>query len=407
MLRLLLRPLAGLALGASLLGAQTSAPDALHQSPENVTISLLTMGTGTDIWMLFGHNAILIQDNVSGADTVFNWGAFDFRQPRFIPRFLKGRMLYSVAGDSIEQVYLAYRYWNRWMRAQELDLTTAQKDSVLKQVQWYTRPENVNYRYDYFLDNCSTKVRDILDNALGGQMKTQAQGLTGTTYRSHALRLMQPLYPIMVGVDIGLGRSADRELTKWEEMFLPKQLHDFVATLQIKDSTGATRPLVRSERTLVNSSRPPEPAAPPMLWPWFLGAGLLIAALFTSLSVSEKPRAAAIAFTTFAVIAGILGLLLTLLWSVTDHKSAYANENLFIFNPLWLVLAFPLAASTWKARRSVWAERLAVAVAALCVIGLLMHVVRLSAQDNLALIFLALPPALAIAFATRRLSSRV
>jgi hypothetical protein len=392
MLRLLSRPLAALALGASLLGAQTPRPDALHQSPENVTISLLTMGTGTEIWMLFGHNAILIQDNVSGADTVFNWGAFDFRQPRFIPRFLKGRMLYSVAGDSIEQVYLAYRYWNRWMRAQELDLTTAQKDSVLKQVQWYTRPENVNYRYDYFLDNCSTKVRDILDNALGGQMKTQAQGLTGTTYRSHALRLMQPLYPLMVGVDIGLGRSADRELTKWAEMFLPKQLHDFVATLQIKDSTGATRPLVRSEQMLV--------------WPWFLGAGLLIAALFTWLSVSEKYRAAAIAFTTFAVIAGILGLLLTLLWTVTDHKSAYANENLFIFNPLWLVLAFPLQVSMWKARRSRLAERLAVVVAALAAIGLLMHVVRLSAQDNLALIFLVLPPALAIAVATRRLSSR-
>src|SRR4051812_22139867 len=99
MLRAILRSMAALALGTSLLGAQMRAPDALHQPGQNVTISLLTMGTGKDVWMLFGHNAILIHDNVSGADTVFNWGAFDFKQPRFIPRFLQGRMLYSVAGD--------------------------------------------------------------------------------------------------------------------------------------------------------------------------------------------------------------------------------------------------------------------------------------------------------------------
>jgi hypothetical protein len=399
--------LAALALAASMVGAQTPRPDPLHQSGANVTISLLTMGTGQAVWMMFGHNAILIHDNVSGADTVFNWGAFDFKQPRFIPRFLQGRMLYSAAGDSLAWIYLAYRYMNRWARAQELDLTATQKDSVLKQIQWYMRPENVNYRYDYFFDNCSTRVRDIIDNAVHGQMKAQAQGLTGTTYRSHALRLMQTNFPLMVGVDIGLGRPADRELTKWTEMFLPKQLHDFVATLQIKDSTGASRPLVRSERTLVESTRPPEPDAPPTLWPWFLGAGLLMAALFTWLNVSGKRRTAAIVFTTFAVVAGILGLLLTLLWTVTDHVSAHANENLLLFNPLWLILAFPLASATWKGRPSLWAERLAMTVAALGAVGLVMHIIRLSAQDNLALIFLALPPALAISFATRRrVSSR-
>jgi hypothetical protein len=402
MLRVLLRPLAALLLAASMVGAQTTAPDPLHQSGQNVTISLLTMGTGKQVWELFGHNAILIHDNVSGADTVFNWGAFDFKQPRFIPRFLQGRMLYAMAGDSLQWIHLVYRYLNRYVNAQELDLSVAEKDSVLKQIQWYARPENVNYRYDYFYDNCSTRVRDILDNALHGQLKSQAQGLTGTTYRWHALRLMQLSPAIMLGVDIGLGRPSDRELTKWTEMFLPRKLHDFVAGLQVKDSTGASRALVRSERTLVSTTRPPEPDAPPTLWPWFLGAGLLLGALFAWLSASEKRRAASIAFTTFAVIAGILGLLLTLLWTVTDHVSAHANENLFLFNPLWLVLAFPLAASTWKGRRSVLAERLAMAVAGLGILGLLMHVVRLSAQDNLALICLALPPALAIAFATRR-----
>jgi len=404
MLRPFLRPLIALALAASTVGAQTSRPDPLHQSGENVTISLLTMGTGKQVWEMFGHNAILIHDNVTGADTVFNWGVFDFKQPNFIPRFLQGRMLYAMGGDSIQWIHLVYRYLNRYVNAQELNLSASEKDSVLKQIQWYARPENVNYRYDYFYDNCSTRVRDIIDNAVHGQMKAQATALTGTTYRWHALRLMQGNFPLAVGVDIGLGRPSDRELTKWTEMFLPRKLHDFAAGLQIKDSTGASRPLVASERTLVTTTRAPEAAGPPTWWLWFLGAGLLMAAFFTWLSISGKRRTASFAFTTFAVVAGILGLLLTLLWAVTDHVSAHANENLLLFNPLWLVLAFPLSSSTWKGRPSLLAERLAMTVAALAAVGLLMHIIRMSAQNNLALIFLMLPPALAISFATRRRS---
>jgi hypothetical protein len=402
MLRVLLRPLGALALAASMLGAQTPQPDPVHQSGENVTISLLTMGTGKQVWEMFGHNALLIHDKVTGADTVFNWGVFDFKEPNFIPHFLQGRMLYAMGGDSLQWIHLVYRYLNRYVNAQELNLSAAEKDSVLKQVQWYARPENVHYRYDYFYDNCSTRIRDIIDNAVHGQMKAQATALTGTTYRSHALRLMQGNFPLALGVDIGLGRPSDRELTKWTEMFLPRKLHDFAAGLQIKDSSGASRPLVASERTLVTTTRPPEAAAAPMWTLWFLGAGLLLAALFVWLYVSEKRRTAAIVFTTFAVVAGILGLLLTALWTVTDHVAAHANENLLLFNPVWLVLAFPLAASTWKGRPSLLAERLAMTVAALAAVGLLMHIIRLSAQDNLALIFLALPPTLAISFATRR-----
>jgi hypothetical protein len=402
MLRVLLRPLAALAFAASLVGAQTSRPDPLHQSGANVTISLLTMGTGKQVWEMFGHNALLIHDNVTGADTVFNWGVFNFKEPNFIPHFLQGRMMYAMGGDSIQWIYLAYRYLNRYVNAQELNLTATEKDSVLKQIQWYARPENVNYRYDYFFDNCSTRIRDIIDNAVHGQMKAQATALTGTTYRWHALRLMQGNFPLAVGVDIGLGRPSDRELTKWTEMFLPRKLHDFMAGLQIKDSTGATRPLVASERMLVPTTRPPEAAAPPTWWPWFLVAGLVMAAVFTWLRVSEKRRTAAIVFTTFATVVGLVGLVLAPLATVTDHVAAHANENLLLFNPLWLLLAFPLAASLWKGRPSVWAERLAMTVAALAAVGLLMHIIRMSAQDNLALIFLVLPPALAISFATRR-----
>jgi hypothetical protein len=408
MIRALFRAACGLAVSSALI-AQVPRPsptpvvsvDPLHQKGENVTLSLLTMGSGTRIWELFGHNAIWIHDNVTQRDTVFNWGVFSFRQSHFILRFLKGDMLYAMGGDSLQWIGIAYRYLNRSVYSQELDLTAAEKDSVLKQIQWYARPENVNYKYDYFLDNCSTRVRDIVDNALRGQLRAQAGDRTGKTYRWHALRLMQDNLPLVVGVNIGLGRPADRELTKWQEMFLPRRLHDFAASLTIRDSTGATRKLVKRETLLFQATRPPEHETPPTLWLLLIGVGLVMGGLFAWLGV-RAPRAAAVVFGVWSIAIGFLGLLVTSLWTVTNHTAAYFNENVLLFNPLWLILAVPLAMSTWSRRDSLWAQRLAMTVAALGVVALLTHVVRLSAQDNLPLIGLTLPPTLAIAWAVRR-----
>jgi hypothetical protein len=391
--------------------AQATA-DPLHQSGQNVTISLLTMSTGHDVWELFGHDAILIHDNVTGRDTVFNWGVFNFHQPRFIQRFLKGTMLYAMGGDPLQYQLMVYRYLNRTFVSQELDLTAAQRDSILHQIQWYARPENVNYRYDYYRDNCTTKLRDIIDNAIGGQIRAQAGALTGTTYRWHSLRLMQVNTPLMLGVDIGLGRPADRNLTKWETMFLPKQLHDFISTLQVRDSAGGMRPLVKREMTLFQATRPPEPSSPPTRWPWLTAVGLIVAALFAWIGAAAMAggRGARVAATlligAWALAAGLLGVVLTLLWTVTDHVFAHANENLLLFNPLWLVLAVLAIAALARGRTSMWFHKWSIGLAALAALALIIHVVFLSAQDNLAIIGLALPPALAIAWVATRVSPR-
>jgi hypothetical protein len=405
---------------ATALPAQRPAPqpappsttvDPLFERGENVTISLLTMGTGPEVWELFGHDAILIHDNVTGRDTVFNWGVFNFHQPRFIQRFLKGTMLYAMGGDPLVDQLRVYQYLNRSVFAQELDLTAAQRDSVLHQIQWYAQPENVNYRYDYYRDNCATRVRDIIDRAVGGQIRAHAGGLTGTTYRSQSLRLMQGDRPIALGVDIGLGRPADHDLTVWETMFLPKQLHDFVATLQVLDSTGATHPLVKREVLLYQASRPPEPNAPPVLLPWLLGAGLIVAALFAWLggAAIDGGRGARIAAATligvWSLVAGLLGVLLTLLWTVTDHVFAHANENLLLFNPLWLVLGVVGIVALVRGQSGPWFRTWATGLAVLATLAIVAHLARVSGQQNLALIGLALPPALAIAWVARRLSN--
>ena len=414
--RTLLRAALALAAAASL-GAQQPAPpssvqaqpDPLHQTGRNVTVYMLTMGNGRHVWELFGHNAIWIHDNVTGRDTVFNWGVFDFRQPHFIARFLKGTMLYAMGGDSMDGILYEYRYWNRSVVAQELDLLPAQKDTILAAIRWNALPENVNYRYDYFRNNCSTRVRDLIDRALGGPIAVEARGLTGTTYRWHTLRLMQVNVPLMLGVDIGLGRPADVELTKWQEMFLPRQLHDFIAKVRVIDSTGAMHPLVRSERVLFQATGgAPEPTAPPDLGVWLLLGGVIVAGLIVwaglAASSGGKLARAAVAVVTaiWSLVAGLLGVILTLLWTVTDHVFAHANENLLLFNPLWLVMVVLLPIYLWSGRAERFTRSASVALMTLCVIALAAHATGLSAQNNLPIIGLALPPALAIAVVTAR-----
>lgn len=390
-------------------GSATLAPvDPLHQSGQNVTISLLTMGTGEQVWELFGHNALWIHDNVTNRDTVFNWGVFSFHQEHFIPHFLQGRMLYSMGGDSMENVLAAYRYWNRSVWSQELDLTPAQKDSILVTIQRNALPENVNYRYDYYRDNCSTRVRDILDHALGGPLSVQAAGLTDATYRWHSLRLMQGNLPIMLGVDIGLGRPSDVRLTKWQEMFLPRKLHDFIAHVRVLDSSGTLKPLVRGERVLFQATREPEPAAPPDLGLWLLFGGVMIAAVMTSLGFMATPLhpvmrfAAAVVSGVWSFAVGLLGTLLVLLWSVTDHVFAHANENVLLFNPLWLGLAVLLPIYLWSGRAETATRRLSLVTVVLALTALGLHVLGISRQDNVPLIGLVLPPSLGVMVMTVR-----
>jgi hypothetical protein len=380
--------------------------DPTHAPGRDLTVTLLTMGNGTEVWENFGHSAIWLRDNATGRDTVFNWGVFNMRAPHFILHFLQGLMVYSMGGDRLDQVLYAYRYWNRSVTAQELDLTPAQKDSLVAIINTNAQPENVHYRYDYFVENCATRPRDILDRVLGGQLRIGADSLSGTSYRWHALRLMQGDKPLVLGVDIGLGRPSDREITKWQEMFLPQKLHDWVATRQVKDSTGALHPLVKSERVLFQASRPPEPQAPPrFVWLWPVGAvlGVLLAAFGYA---ARKPGAgritAATIFAIWSAVYGILGEMLTILWECTDHRFAHSNENLLLFNPLWLILAVTLPMTVLRGRAVTLSTRLLYVLAGLGVIALLAHAVGLSRQQNLAVIGLGLLPAIGLVIAIRQ-----
>ena len=378
----------------------------LHTPGRDVIISLLTIGDGDAVWEMFGHTAIRIRDTVDGRDTVFNWGAFDMAKPHFILHFLQGLNRYQMAGDPMDTVILNNRARNRSVTDQELALTDVQKDSIIDIIRVNAEPRNLEYWYDYFVDNCATRPRDILDHVLHGQLRAGADSVTPTSYRYHALRLMQSGKLLVTGVDIGLGEPSDRPITKWQEMFLPEKLHDWIATKQVRDSSAALRPLVRREQVLLRATRPAEQASPPNLVAWLTLIGAALAVLFVWLGVSRHSTVASTAYALWALACGLLGCIVLALATVTNHRFAYYNENILVFNPLWLALVvlLPIFVSSGRAARAT--RGVVFVLASLAALALLTHAVVLSRQTNLAVIGLALPPTFAIAYVTRRRSVR-
>ena len=397
--------------------SQVPRPQSPIPSPQrpvpgsDLTIYLMTMGSGDQIWERFGHNAIRIVDATRGTDSVYNWGTFDFHQPHFLQRFMTGNTLYWMQGDDIAETLATYRYLNRSVWVQELDLTPAQRAAVRDFIAWNALPDNRYYRYDYYLDNCSTRVRDVIDRIVGGQLKAAiSPRLTNTTYRFHTQRALQFDEPVALGTNVGLGEVADRRITAWEESFLPARLQDHVRSVHVRAPDGSIHPLVKNEQQLFAANRPPEPTAPPHEMGRNLLIGVVIAGVIASLALAARSgrRSARIAFSTLATIwtalNGILGVILIVGWTATRHVFMARNENLLQFDPLALVLAVVLPLAVARGRAVGAARSLSLAILIVALLGLAIKLLPWFDQVNGEVIALTLPAHFAIAWAVLSLT---
>ena len=389
---------------SAVLRSPVASPQSTNQGAD-LTIYLVTMGNGTRIWERFGHNAIRIVDATNRTDSVYNWGTFDFAQPHFLRRFMTGNTLYWMQGDDMPRTLEVYQYTNRSVWAQELDLTPAERLAVRDFIVWNARPENRYYRYDYYLDNCSTRVRDLIDRVVGGQVKqAMASHLTNTTYRFHTQRSFQFDPAVALGTNIGLGEVADRRINEWEESFLPARLMDHIRDVRIRDSNGAVHPLVKAEQQLFRANGPPEPRQPPNEMVRNLAIGLAVAVLLGVLArgASAGKRAARIGFATLATIwtaaNGILGVILIVGWTATRHVFMARNENLLQFDVLSLALAVVLPLAVARARAVRLARTLSIVVAAIAFVGFAMQILPWFKQVNGEVIALTLPAHLTLAW---------
>jgi hypothetical protein len=369
----------------------------------DLEVALVTYGPGTAVWERFGHIAILLRDRASGEARTFNYGIFDFAQKDFYLNFARGRMVYRMDSDPADDDIASYIAQGRSVREEVLAFTPAQAAALRDFLYWNLEPQHTRYRYDYFTANCSTQVRDALDRALGGVILAQTRARSsGFTYRMQTDRLLAPDPALMLLVDLGLGPYADRPLSYWDESFVPMVLARVLREVQVPAAGGGTRPLVVSDRLLAPNRITAPPALPPDLRLPLLATGLLWAALIVLPLRWPQRRAlrriGAIAGGLYALLGGLAGLLMLALWTLTAHRAAWGNENLWLFNPALLLLIVPLLRQGGTAARdsSVFARRLSILIALAAAFALFSKLLPGFPQQNLPWILLGLPLDLAL-----------
>lgn len=350
-------------------------------------IGVMTMQPGSIFFERFGHDALLVEDPDTGRAISYNFGAFDPAEPGFVGRFIRGEMEYQLYPLPLQVDLQMYRDEGRGVSVQWLDLSDAEANAIEAALIENAKPENARYRYDYFADNCATRVRDTLDRGLGGLLRAQLQSRSqGNTYRSEAVRLASPAAWMRLGFDLGLGPFSDTPRSLWEDAFVPMRLADALDGIRRADG----RPLVASREQLLPHRIASEPVGSPQRWwPWLL-AGVLASAVLWALG-RHAPRRTLWFALPFWTVGGLLGLLMLFLWLFTAHRAGWANHNLALCTPLTLLLL----PGAWRVMRGRapgrWFNGLVVLIAAIAVLSLFLLWLPTHSQRNAPWLALLVP----------------
>lgn len=299
---------------------------------------LLTYGPGGEVWERFGHNALWIRDAETGLDHAFSFGYFEMDRPGFHLDFARGIMDYYGSAMTIEREFEFYRQRDRSITAQKLDLDAGQVRQLYELLHEAIFPVPQYYDYDYYFDNCSTWLRDLIDEVVDGALHSALiERPARQDFRDHTSRLNAERVWLHTGLMLLLGPEVDRERTAWEEGFLPSGLAEWVDEVEIED-----RPLVVETRVFYESRTHHPPAQAEGLW-WFyagLGALALLLILVPLRLLSSSWRRLPWHLALGLYVAG--GTLILLMGFATAHHVVAGNLMVLILNPLWLAFWLPL-----------------------------------------------------------------
>lgn len=305
-------------------------------------VSLLTADPGTELYSSFGHSAIRMREiGPEGRDLVFNFGTFDFDTPNFYGKFATGKLNYMLSVATYDRFIIEYDYYKRGLREQVLDLNQEQKDFLLQHLDAQYDPSRRFYKYDFFYNNCATKIRDAFDIAIGDQLVWSDSIAEEKTFRNLIDEFVLPLPWADFGIDLALGAVIDRPATELEKQFLPTYMEQAFANATIVEN-GVSRPLVKQSRVLLEY--PKEAAQQHLLNPtvvfWLLAVVFAVLTLY-GFKKGKLMKGLDVAF--FGVL-GILGVVVTFLWFFTDHSATLWNWNILWAFPGHLVLVWGLVA---------------------------------------------------------------
>lgn len=322
---------------------------------DSAMVSLLTCSPGSELYSKFGHSAIRVYDPYAGIDIVYNYGLFDFNTPNFYLKFVRGKLPYQLGVQRFYNFMWDYQSEGRKVEETPLLLDLDSRRKLLDFLEYNHRPENRQYPYDFFFDNCASRIRDVLEQSAGMTYARIAPGEKEKTFRQLLDDYIKKYAWIDFGIDLILGLPTDKKADFRAEMFLP----DYLAS-NLQAGRADNRPVAGAPVLLLEPL--PEAKNMSLLPPPFVFFSLLFlgAALFTWKGSRRVQKGFDIIFFT---VLGLSGALFIFMWGFTDHVATHANLNLLWANPL----AFMVALSAAFGGRALWVK----VVASLTLVALL------------------------------------
>jgi len=313
--------------------AAVNAGDKTAASRDATEAWLVTYAPGEVYYERFGHNALWLKNPGSGIDHIFNFGFFDFNQPNFLSRFLRGDTLYFSAARKPEIEFAEYRASGRSIKLQKLNLDAAQYQQLEQYLIAQVQPGKRDYRYEYFRNNCSTRVRDALDLVLNQQLYHSLGSQSANVTLRQQIHTASSADPwLYLGMDLAMGPGLDQPQSLWQAAFIPEILSQSVA-----DMTG----LVASESAYYQSGNILAEDSPLQ---YLLVAGFGFAVLFILITRPWRKQALSsasrILVFSWLGLCALGGIFLLWLWLATSHVDAAGNWNVLLLNPLYLPAIF-------------------------------------------------------------------
>lgn len=325
---------------------QANVTHAFQLSPQS-EISLLTCSPGNEAYSVYGHSAFRIKDEVADYDVVFNYGLFDFSTPNFVYRFARGQTDYLLGAYDFSHFLNEYISDKRSIYEQVINLTHTEKQNVFDFLLWNARPENRVYRYNFFFDNCATRIRDVIQEQVNGEVVFPEYVQESKTFRELIKDYHSKMLWLNFGIDLVVAAPSDREASAWEEMFLPDYLMLHFSNTTINDS-DSIRSLVQASHQIYKAPEVKYRSIKVLSPTVVLSILLLIVIIITIKHFWTTSGSHTVDYLVFG-INGFIGLAILWFTLYSEHPAMSPNYNLMWAVPLNLFFALIWKVKKWRA----------------------------------------------------------
>lgn len=283
-------------------------------------ISVLTCGSGNELYSIYGHTGLRIVDVGNNLDIVFNYGNFDFATENFYLKFVKGNLQYFVAACSYHDFMYEYQVTNRQVWEQNLLISTTQKQQLFEEINKTLYSNEKFYTYKFIDKNCTTMVLDKINDVFGSKIITKKSNID-VSYRTVLYSFLDNHFWENFGINIIFGSKVDNDAKK---LFLPEELMSNISTSKFNNKPIAEKAVVvnkkKSEISIFSFWN--------SIYPYLIFLSLIV--------LINKKQINLIYF----LILGLLGIFFSTVFLYSLHEEIYWNYNVLLFNPSSFILIY-------------------------------------------------------------------